>query len=239
MEQKIFEISMHYHKGLRSIQWGNMNKKIIFMTRKLYWETRATEAEVEVFRCESLVAGGYGVWLNETVFHPKGGGQPSDIGWIGAAEIVAVEMNNDGIIHCANCAVPLGNAIARVNVEIRQLHSRLHSAGHVIGHVLESFGWQPFKAHHWPGEARVVFKPGSNAQEMDAQSIQRLCDQLIVRELPCKVSSGNHIREVGFGDLSPYRCGGTHVASSAELKELHVQSAKMKKGQLIVCYDIL
>lgn len=209
------------------------------MTRRLYWESNATESEVEVLHCEQLANGGYGVRLNATPFHPQGGGQPADVGWIGNAEVFQVEVSNSEIIHYTRQAVALGMITARVDAEQRQLHSRLHSAGHLIGHALEPLAWRPIKAHHWPGEARVVFKPADGVQTVDVAAVQGRCDDLIASNLPCRVQvDESQFRQVGFGHLPPYGCGGTHVETTADLNGLRVLSVHVKKGQLIVQYDI-
>lgn len=211
------------------------------MTKKIYWETSDTEVEVEVevLSCENLAIDCYALRLSETLFHPKGGGQPSDVGWIGSSEVSRVELAEGEIIHYTNRAVEVGVTIARVNTERRRLHSKLHSAGHLIGHVLELLDWAPVKAHHWPGEAYVAFKPKTNAQPIEIEVIRRLCEQLIAKDFPCRIRIlENHYREVGFGDLSPYGCGGTHVTSTAELNGLNVISEQLKKGQLTIHYDI-
>lgn len=209
------------------------------MTKKIYWETSCTEAEVEVLSCKSLAIDRYALRLSETLFHPKGGGQPSDVGWIGGAEVIRVEIADGEIIHYTDRAIEAGVAIARVNAERRRLHSKLHSAGHLIGHVMELLDWIPIKAHHWPGEAHVAFKPKTKAHPIEREGIQRLCEQLIAKDFPCRIKIfENHYREVGFGDLSPYGCGGTHVTSTAELKGLHVISAQLKKDRLTIHYGI-
>lgn len=209
------------------------------MTRKLYWEGGITESEVEVLYCEKLADGGYGVRLNATPFHPQGGGQPAHVGWIDDADVFAVEIVGGNIIHYTRQKVGPGSAFARVNAEQRQRHSKLHSAGHLIGHALEAFAWRPVKAHHWPGEARVTFKPAGDAQAVDVETVQNLCEDLIARNLPCKVKvDEKQFRQVGFGELKPYGCGGTHVVETEDLQGLQILSAHLKEGQLIVQYNI-
>lgn len=209
------------------------------MTRKLYWESDVTESEVEVLHCEQLATGGYSVRLNATPFHPQGGGQPADVGWIGNVEVFQVEFSNGEIIHYARQEVALGVTTAKVNASRRDRHSRLHSAGHLIGHALEPLDWKPVKAHHWPGESRVVFKPDGGTQVVDVATVQSRCDDLITSNLPCTaLVDENQFRQVRFGHLPPYGCGGTHVKGTADLKGLQILSAHVKKGQLIVQYDI-
>ncbi|MFP9231068.1 alanyl-tRNA editing protein [Pectobacterium cacticida] len=210
------------------------------MTKKLYWENDSTEAEIEVLHCEPQGEAGYAVRLNATPFHPQGGGQPADVGWIGVAEVFRVTLANGEIVHHTSEAVEPGTTIARVDVGRRQRHSRLHSAGHLIGHALEPLAWRPVKAHHWPGEARVVFKSaGDGAKPLDVATMQGHCEALIALDLPRRVQlDDSQFRYVGFGDLPPYGCGGTHVNSTARLQGLQVLSVSLKKGQLIVQYDI-
>lgn len=210
------------------------------MTRRLYWESNATESEIEVLHCERLAtADGFKVRLNATPFHPQGGGQPADVGWIGNVEVFQVEALDGEIIHYVRQAIALGVTIAKVDAARRQRHSRLHSAGHLIGHSLEPLAWRPVKAHHWPGESRVAFKPADGAQVVDAATVQSHCDDLIASNLPCisRVDE-SQFRQVGFGHLPPYGCGGTHVEATAELNGLHIVSVHVKKDQLIVQYDI-
>lgn len=210
-----------------------------FMTKKLYWVSDTTESEVEVLQCEALADGRYAVRLNATPFHPQGGGQLADLGSIGDAEVSSVDIVGGEIVHYTQQMLALGSTIATVDAARRQQHSRLHSAGHLIGHVLEMLAWQPVKAHHWPGESHVVFQPMNAAQSVEPELIQRHCDELIARNLPRKVTiSEDQFREVGFGDLKPYGCGGTHVAMTAELRGLQVLSARSKKGKVRVDYQM-
>lgn len=209
------------------------------MTRKLYWENNALESEVEVLQCKPLADGRYGLLLNATPFHPQGGGQPADAGRIGDADISGVEIVDGAIIHYTERMLAPGPTVARVDAQRRGQHARLHSAGHLIGHALEPLAWRPVKAHHWPGEARVVFQPLDGALPIDVNLVQSHCDELIAGNLPSRVQIGaNQFRQVGFGELKPYACGGTHVATTAELQGLQILSAQLKKGQLVVQYRV-
>lgn len=207
------------------------------MTHKLYWDNEALEANVDVLQCQPLADGRFGTILNATPFHPQGGGQPADQGLLGGLEVLGVELVDQEIVHYLPQALALGPVFAQVQAQQRQLHTRLHSAGHLIGHVMELQHWWPIKAQHWPTDARVVFKPAEQAQPLEADAVQRLCDEQIALQLPRLVHiNEQQFRQVGFGDFTPYGCGGTHVASTAELQGLQVQSVQLKKGQLTVHY---
>ncbi|SEL82174.1 Ser-tRNA(Ala) deacylase AlaX (editing enzyme) [Atopomonas hussainii] len=209
------------------------------MTKKIYWESLAPEAEVEVLSCVWLESGGGALRLDATPFHPQGGGQPSDIGRIGDAVVIRVELDDGELIHYTDRPVLPGKAWAVIDVTWREKNSRLHSAGHLIGHALESIKWAPVKAHHWPGEGRVVCVAREGAASVDLNTVQRLCDELISQDLPCEIRvSESGYREVGFGDLAPYGCGGTHVSSTGKLEGLCVLSTELKKGKLSIFYEI-
>ncbi|OTA19228.1 alanyl tRNA synthetase-related protein [Xenorhabdus beddingii] len=210
------------------------------MTERIYLSSEILAGDVEVIDCVPRNDGRYSVRLKSTLFHPQGGGQPSDIGWINEVAVVHVAMEEGEIIHQTTAPVTQGNAFARVDGELRQLYSRLHSAGHLIGHVVELAIWHPIKAHHWPGESKVVFKAREDAQNVSAEDIQVICKNFITEDLPCKVTQRDDgLREVSFGHFTPYLCGGTHVTSLGQLGDIKVQAAQMKKGHLTVYYDVV
>jgi Ser-tRNA(Ala) deacylase AlaX len=58
------------------------------MTERLYYTSEATEGRAKVIRCTEEPDGRYAVELDQTLFHPQGGGQPADRGLIAG---IAVE----------------------------------------------------------------------------------------------------------------------------------------------------
>lgn len=207
------------------------------MTQRLFFTSDALSADVDVIDCTPCEEG-FAVTLRATPFHPQGGGQPCDIGYIGDAKVVKVLQQQDSIVHYVTQAIETGPARAEVDCTRRELNARLHSAGHLIGVFGEQAGWIPSKAHHWPGECRVSFTPGEHAQPIDAQQIQQRLEQWIRADLPRHVRVDNQQRAVQFGDLPSYPCGGTHVSSLATLGAVNVISVNLKKGVLSVRYDL-
>ncbi|PHM70661.1 hypothetical protein [Xenorhabdus kozodoii] len=210
------------------------------MSERLYLSSHILAGEAEVLNCALCDDGRYAIQLKATPFHPQGGGQPSDIGWLNAVEVTHVSLENGRIIHYTAHPVTTGIAFARVDEKRRQLHSRLHSAGHLIGHIAELLGWQPIKAHHWPGESRVTFKPKEGAQTFSIEDLQEKCNQVIDENLPCQITlHDDGFREVGFGEFTPYPCGGTHVVSLKQINGILIQDIQQKKGKLSVQYDVV
>ncbi len=91
-----------------------------------------------------------------------------------------------------------------------------------------------------PGESRVIFKPEMHAQTVFVEALQESCDQLIAENLSCQITlRDDGFRQVSFGELPPYPCGGTHVTSLKHIHKIQIQTIKEKKGKLSVQYDIV
>ncbi|WP_291372768.1 alanyl-tRNA editing protein [Acinetobacter sp. UBA6720] len=208
------------------------------MTQALYLSD-ITQAEVEVLKCEPTEDGRFAIQLANTPFHPQGGGQPSDVGKINDADVLHVVMQNDQIIHYSNHATTLGLAQARVDLNRRRYHSRLHSAGHLIGHVMQAFGWEPTKAQHWPEECKVQFVKQDHSEDNDLETLELLCNLYISSQLVrLTQQNADGFREVSFGDLPAFPCGGTHVQNLSEIGTLEITSYKLKKDKLTVSYRV-
>ena len=207
------------------------------MTLRLFFHSDDLKANVEVLDCTPQ-ENEFAVVLRATLFHPQGGGQPFDTGWIGESQVLRVVQDPDRIIHFVDRPVNPGMTQIRVDEQRRQFNTRMHSAGHLIGHLVQSMGWMPIKAHHWPGEGRVQFRPAESAQEIDVQTVQHGIEQWIAHDLPRLTSLREGAREIGFGDLPAYGCGGTHVTSLKDLGRVTITSVTQKKGTLSVHYSV-
>ncbi|MBI6600124.1 MULTISPECIES: alanyl-tRNA editing protein [Pseudomonas] len=207
------------------------------MTERLFFTHDHLTAELEVLSCTPH-DDHFAVILQSTLFHPQGGGQPFDTGWLGESQVLRVTQEADRVVHYVDRPVEPGPITARVDEQRRALHTRLHSAGHLIGNVGETLGWMPIKAHHWPGEAKVTFIRGDAAQAMQAEAIQQQLNEWIAADYPRHMAVGNGTREVGFGELPAYACGGTHVQTLSELGQVTIQALSEKKGALSVRYTL-
>ncbi|MFS2197951.1 alanyl-tRNA editing protein [Pseudomonas sp. Pseusp3] len=207
------------------------------MTLRLFFHSDELKANVEVLECIPH-ENEFAVVLRATLFHPQGGGQPCDTGWIGESQVLRVVQDPELIIHFVDRPVKTGMTQIRVDEQQRLFNTRMHSAGHLIGHFVQAMGWMPIKAHHWPGEGRVQFKPGNSAQDVEARTIEQGIGQWIDHDLPRLTSLREGVREIGFGELPAYGCGGTHVRSLKDLGAITISTLSQKKGTLSVHYHV-
>ena len=77
--------------------------------------------------------------LNRTIFHPQGGGQRPDTGYIDTIKVVDVQHAEDDVDHYIEGELNLevGDTVTlQVNAERRLTASRHHTAGHLIAALL-------------------------------------------------------------------------------------------------------
>lgn len=143
------------------------------------------------------------VSTEDTVFHPQGGGQPSDIGEIkpqdgdGSFSVKCVRKLPDSqIYHLGSFQNTQklfndGESVAQnINSATRNYHSRYHTAGHILGLAVKQLEAivgtvSELKANHAPGAAFVEFR-GLIAGEHKA-AIQEKASSLIQGNLEVRV----------------------------------------------------
>ncbi|KAF2490211.1 ThrRS/AlaRS common domain-containing protein [Lophium mytilinum] len=156
----------------------------------------------------------YIIATRETIFHPQGGGQPSDTGSIKSASPGSSEIQfdvksvrklpKDRILHQGTFTSPAeisggvfaeGQTIMQaIDDEKRNFHSRLHTAGHLLGLAVRQLAESSIpelgkvsesKANHAPGAASVEYF-GSIAGE-HKKAIQDQANELVKQGLPVNV----------------------------------------------------
>lgn len=214
------------------------------MTKRLYYtESRLTGTSV----IRSLINGDTnGIIIRETLFHPQGGGQKADLGFIGKARVLHVANREDGeVVHHVDSLDGLNvgdEVLLQVDPDHRRLSSRLHTAGHLVAAASEALApsLKGRAGHHWPGEARVDFSiEGSDPDEFfEIQLRNELC-RLIALDLPVETSTPDSPpRLVQIGEYRSIPCGGTHVQRLGDIELIEIRKVKKGKGLLRISYDV-
>jgi Ser-tRNA(Ala) deacylase AlaX len=103
------------------------------MTTRNYYTSDETHGQANVMQCIPDGEDGYVIELDATLFHPQGGGQPSDGGTIDGVPVQRVFADGETVWHRTATPVAPGPVTLSVDGELRHLHARWHSAGHLIG----------------------------------------------------------------------------------------------------------
>ncbi len=238
----------------------------IIKTEPLYLQdTYRSHTEATILKVDSDEQGNF-LLLDQTIFHPQGGGQPFDTGRILyqgqeiAISVVKKDLNGQ-IKHYFNENPELDLLGKTVNLEInsarRLENAKLHSGGHLLGLVVEKLlpEIHATKGHHYPGEAYVEFdKALEEGNDTLIKTIQAQLDKAIADELAvsCKIINEVEFREIfgyepkrsgdlrmaKFGDFQPLPCGGTHVSNLKELGKVVVSKIRNKNGLAKISYSV-
>ncbi|XP_057959811.1 uncharacterized protein LOC131152147 isoform X3 [Malania oleifera] len=161
--------------------------------------------------------------LDSTIFHPQGGGQPADTGFIIPCDsdhvkfIVQDVRSRDGIVfhygfvensegELSSILVKGKEVVLHVDEPRRKLNSRLHSAGHLLDICMQNIGLgylETGKGYHFPDGSFVEYK-GTVPQD-ELQSKQKELEL----EANALISRGGKV----FAAVVPYEeaselCGG-------------------------------
>ena len=220
------------------------------MTERLYLRSAALTGEARVV--EVRLGEVSTLRLDQTLFHPRGGGQPADRGALILADgsgiavpVIDVRNGDDGAVdHVIASDAPLlvgDRVLMRVDADTRLLHARLHSAGHLLALAGERIepGLRGIAGHHWPGEARVEFEGIATNPEDFEKALRSMLEEMRSANLPISASvGGDGRRSIAIDRAAPVPCGGTHVAETAAIGRIDIRKIKIKAGRVRVSYDI-
>ena len=223
------------------------------MTEKLYWrQPRLAHFTARVVDSH-LENGRRMVVFDQTAFYPTGGGQPCDVGKIGAGNVIDVEMAEDGrILHRVEGGVELAIG-SEVECEVDWRRRREMMQQHTGQHVLSQAFFQLFGA-----ETRG-FRITDRATEIDLtlelqpteieQAIIRaeeLANSIVfddreirihevtpeqAAKLPLRKESfiSDCIRVIEIDDYDWSPCGGTHAQRTGEVGLIAVRGWERAK----------
>ncbi|PSK42023.1 hypothetical protein B9Z65_3937 [Elsinoe australis] len=144
------------------------------------------------------------VITERTIFHPQGGGQPSDVGNMTSSSganffVTAARTDAEGLGHvlhlgsfATDARFKTGDKVTQTIDSAKRLYySRLHTAGHVLGAAVRNLlqdkipGFDELKASHFPDMASCEFL-GSIGGE-NKEPIQRKVDEYIDQAMPVEI----------------------------------------------------
>jgi Ser-tRNA(Ala) deacylase AlaX len=227
--------------------------KLIYLSDTYIYSTRAT-----ILQRGTNAQGTY-IILDQTIFYPQWGGQPSDTGTISMDgtlfEVKMVRLNEDGVVYhygeYSKGTFAIDDVVSlEIDREKRLLNARTHSAGHLIDVAMRNI-WlaslKPMKWYHFPDGPYVEY---SGNMEESIESImvklQTEIDRLVKQDIPMLISydtdvkspTGKTPRYARFEWYDGWGCGGTHVRKSGEIGKVMIRKIKMKDGNLRVGYSV-
>jgi Ser-tRNA(Ala) deacylase AlaX len=247
--------------GFKETEQRRMATKLVYL-EDTYKFTHAAQVE----HLSNDERGQYCI-LDQTIFYPQGGGQPSDTGFFEVKSIrlpisfvafIEGEVRHYGDF--TRASLERGDEVLlSVDEERRITNAKAHTSGHLLADVVESLdkGLVACKGYHFPDGSYVEFQgniPAEESESLIAEANDRLIKILssgssiqssfvMIEELkslctniPANLPPDKPMRVVKMGDFQPTPCGGTHLKSLDELKEVVVTKVKRQKGNTKISY---
>jgi len=234
-------------------------------TARLYLrDPYLTEFSAEVIRAENEGKNKIYVILDSTLFHPKSGGQPSDVGIIrdSASEacIDKVMSFHNVIIHWGTVKGEIGRKVSgRIDWDKRYLYMRRHTAGHLLDHCLSQVSKAPVEtSDSWLGDnCYVAYRGVAHSAQIVSEAIElenKMIDQggeVVVEELDreelvkkapnapnlSRLPPLDRYRIVTIEDCEPIPCGGTHIRNIREILGVKLISVEQKGEDFRIYFD--
>lgn len=238
-----------------------MKTKAIYLT-----DSYLKEMEAKILEVKSEGVSLYRVLLDETVFYPMGGGQPTDQGvlehemW--KAEIYMVMMKDGEIWHYLKSSVsPEINWSVKgtINWDRRYKNMRIHSAGHVIDFAMYLLDLSPktllpFKGDH--GKKPFIIYQGILTGDIRSE-LEQKANELVEKNLSFStlfqpfedlkkealylqpgLPTDKPLRTLRLEGVGAVADGGTQVLGTKEVGKIQILPLENKNGLMIVNYRL-
>jgi alanyl-tRNA synthetase len=222
------------------------------MTERLYYR----DAALKTFtgRVIDIADGGRKVYLDRSAFYPTSGGQPHDIGTLGGARVVDVIDEGERIAHVLDTPLTAGqnsDIPGDIDWTRRHDHMQQHTGQHLLSAVLdELLGLSTLSVHFGDDTSTLdVADATGNAKALTPPDLDRVefrANEIVAEARPVMVSFEDaaavkglrkpsdregELRVVTIDGIDRSACGGTHVASTAEIGPILLRrQEKVKQG---------
>lgn len=212
-------------------------------------DPRLREMTVEVVRVERE---GDGAWalLDDTILYPGGGGQPADHGELAGVPVIDVQRVDGAVRHTLVRPVPTGEATLRLDWPRRFDHMQQHTAQHLISALAQDrFGWTTTSFHLGADRCDIEL----DAERLDRERLDELQEAVVeavrsalpvtarrvepeeleglqVRSRGLPEGHAGSVRLVEIAGIDRNTCGGTHLASTAEIESVLLLDTEAMRG---------
>ena len=219
----------------------------MFKTEKLYYkDAYIHEFDATVVSLEEK-DGKYLALLDKSAFFPEAGGQYSDKGYIGDAEVVDVQENGDVLVHYLKKPLNVNETYhCKLDFEDRLEKMRAHTAEHILSGIFHKLYGVENTGFHL-GASEVTFDTSLVITKDQLELVERLANEAVIRnlaiteyyptpeELPSltyrsKLDLTENVRIVYIEDTDACACCAPHVRSTGEIGFIKILDAVKHKG---------
>ncbi len=214
--------------------------------RQYYLDPFLSEFDTSIVSA-SLIEDKYHVVLENTIFYPEGGGQPSDQGYLNDSKILHVYEKDNQIYHVIADKLYESKVKCRLNWDRRFYHMQHHSGQHLMSAVFyHYYNYQTKGFHLGEDYATIDISTPTLSNKIIADAETRI-NKLIYQDIPIrcyfitkeqigrinlrkKPTIDQDIRIVEFAGLDAVPCCGTHLKSSGQVGLLKIIKTEKYKS---------
>ncbi len=198
------------------------------------------------------------VILDQTIFYPEGGGQPSDRGTLGNTKVEYVRFSNGEIIHQVKGNISKGEQIKTIlDWNWRYKHMKIHSAGHLLHDALMTMtkDLTPIKGGHGKKafiEYKGVIDP-SIKEKLEAEVNKTLQHGLEIvtrfvtydelanesQFLTPNLPRNKPLRMIKIGNYPAMADGGVQVKNTKEIGKIWIANITVQNGITSIRYGVV
>lgn len=219
------------------------------MTEKLYYADSHLKTCEAVVRACTAAEGGFDVLLDRTVLFPAGGGQQTDLGQIGGANVLACREEGDEVVHRVDARLQPGQ---RVCVTLDWARRFDYMQQHTGEHLLSFAAYKLYQAANVGFHLADTYTTIDFDQPLDhvqLAKMERLANELVWRNLPVSAAlypdeasiAGLPLRKHAEGLTAPIRivqvedadcctCCAPHCGQTGEVGLIFATDAMAYKG---------
>ena len=218
------------------------------MTRKLYYEdSYIKEFDAVVVSCKMLDDGKYAIITDATAFFPEGGGQPSDIGMLGYANIMYAHEDGDDVVHISDKEICAGTTVhGSIDFDRRMRLMQNHSGEHILsGIVNKKYGYDNVGFHMGVTDLTIDYSSFLSREEL--REIEHEANVAVCRNLkisatvpsPAELSKMSYrskkellgaVRIVEIEGYDRCACCAPHLKQTGEIGIIKVLDSIKYKG---------
>lgn len=227
------------------------------LTKQIYYQDPyKQELESKVVSCDQK-GNLFNVVLDQTIFYPEGGGQPSDKGLLGEVMVDSVRMVDGEIIHQVNGLLEKNiSLIGKIDWNWRYKYMKIHTAGHLLHDVVMSLfsDLTPIRGSH--GKKPFIEYQG-NLDPNKKEEIVAKINEVVQKDLPVVTREVNYeeltkqakfvppnlpknkpLRMIKIGDFDAMPDGGVHVKSTKEIGLIWIANITAIDGITNIRYGV-